>query len=172
MHLPTAVVTACNLTMVDDVSGILGLGFPRLSGIPSSVTNCACISRPEPRFADAVEATPFFPSLAQQGVLDYPLFGLSLTNNASGSLSLGMPFNLTLPILLNDFIGAIDTNIVTNVSNIGWNTVVEFSPVASESNTSSYLYWATVFSSVPFFLITASDRYQASGFFCSTSICF
>jgi len=106
-----AVVTDCNLTMLDDVSGILGLGFPRLSGIPSSVTN----------------STPFFPSLARQGILDYPLFGLSLTNNASGSLSLG----------------AIDTTVVTNVSKIGWNQVVEFSPIASESNTSSYLYWAT-----------------------------
>ncbi|KAJ7739758.1 acid protease [Mycena maculata] len=106
-----AVVTDCNVSMVDDISGILGLGFPRLSGIPSSVTN----------------STPFFPSLAQQGILDYPLFGFSLTNNASGSLSLG----------------AVDTTIVSNVSQIGWNKVVEFSPIGSESNTSSYLYWAT-----------------------------
>ncbi|KAJ7127027.1 aspartic peptidase domain-containing protein [Mycena epipterygia] len=106
-----AVVTESNVTMLDDVSGIMGLGFPRLSTISGSVTN----------------STPFFPSLAQQGILDYPLFGLSLTNNASGSLSLG----------------AIDTTIVTNVSKIGWNKVVEFSPIGSESNASSYLHWAT-----------------------------
>ncbi|KAJ6531759.1 aspartic peptidase domain-containing protein [Mycena capillaripes] len=106
-----AVVTDSNVTMLDDVSGIMGLGFPRLSGIPSSVTN----------------STPFFPSLAQQGVLDYPLFGLSLTRNASGSLSLG----------------AIDTTIVTNISKIGWNKIVEFSPIGSESNVSSYLHWVT-----------------------------
>lgn len=36
-----AVVTDSNVTMLDDVSGIMGLGFPRLSGIPSSVSNCA-----------------------------------------------------------------------------------------------------------------------------------
>ncbi|KAJ6619714.1 aspartic peptidase domain-containing protein [Mycena sp. CBHHK59/15] len=105
------VVTDSNLTMLDDVSGIMGLGFPRLSGIPNSVTN----------------STPFFPSLAQQGILDYPLFGLSLTNNASGTLTLG----------------AIDTAIVTNISMIGWNKVVEFAPTGLESNESSYLQWAT-----------------------------
>ncbi|KAJ7903534.1 aspartic peptidase A1 [Mycena olivaceomarginata] len=105
------VVTESNLTMLDNVSGILGLGFPRLSSIPASVTN----------------STPFFPALAQQGVLDYPLFGLSLTNDASGSLSFG----------------AIDTTIVKNVSKIGWNPVVEFSPVGAESNASSYLHWVT-----------------------------
>jgi hypothetical protein len=106
-----AVVTNSNVTMLDDVSGILGLGFPRLSGIPSSLTN----------------STPFFPALAQQGVLDYPLFGLSLTNGASGSLSFG----------------AVDATIVKNVSNIGWNEIVEFSPVGTESNVSSYLHWVT-----------------------------
>ncbi|KAJ6494796.1 aspartic peptidase A1 [Mycena vitilis] len=106
-----AVVTDSNVTMLDDVSGILGLGFPRLSGIPSSVSN----------------STPFFPSLAQRGILDYPLFGLSLTRNTTGSLSLG----------------AIDTSIVTNVSKVGWNKIVEFSPIGSESNVSSYLHWVT-----------------------------
>ncbi|KAJ7637731.1 aspartic peptidase domain-containing protein [Mycena polygramma] len=106
-----AVVTDSNVTMLDDVSGIMGLGFPRLSGIPSSVSN----------------STPFFPSLAQRGILDYPLFGLSLTRNTTGSLSLG----------------AIDTSIVTNVSKVGWNKIVEFSPIGSESNVSSYLHWVT-----------------------------
>ncbi|KAJ6505971.1 aspartic peptidase A1 [Mycena vulgaris] len=110
-----AIVTDSDLTMLNDVSGILGLGFPRLSSISRSVTN----------------AMPFFPSLAQQGFLDYPLFALSLTNNASGSLSLG----------------AIDATIVTDPSKIGWNKVVEFSPVGLESNTSSYLHWATPLSS-------------------------
>jgi len=86
------------------------LGFPRLSTIPSSVTN----------------STPFFPSLAEHGLLDYPLFGLSLTRNASGTLTLG----------------AIDSLVVTNVSSISWHKVVEFAPIGSESNTSSYLQWA------------------------------
>ncbi|KAJ7475815.1 acid protease [Mycena latifolia] len=106
-----AIVTDSNVTMLDDVSGILGLGFPRLSSISRSVNN----------------SMPFFPSLAQQGILEYPLFGLSLTNDESGTLSLG----------------AVDATIVTNVSKIGWNKVVEFSPIGSESNTSSYLHWAT-----------------------------
>ncbi|KAJ7274400.1 aspartic peptidase domain-containing protein [Mycena haematopus] len=105
-----AVVTDSNVTMLDDVSGILGLGFPRLSGIPSSVNN----------------STPFFPALAQRGVLDYPLFGLSLTHDASGSISFG----------------AVDATVVKNVSDIGWNQVVEFSPVGA-GNVSSYLHWVT-----------------------------
>ncbi|KAJ7104191.1 acid protease [Mycena belliarum] len=107
-----AIVTETNVTMLDDVSGILGLGFSRLSSISASSNNSA----------------PFFHSLAEQGALDYPLFGLSLTNDQSGSLSLG----------------AIDGAIVTNVSQIGWNKVVEFSPIGSQSNVSSYLHWVTV----------------------------
>ncbi|KAJ7066923.1 aspartic peptidase domain-containing protein [Mycena amicta] len=103
-----AIVTDCNLTLSDEVSGVLGLGFPRLSTISS-----------------ASESTPFFPTLAQNGLLDYPLFGLSLADGGSGSLTLG----------------AIDSEVVTNVSMIDWNPVVEFSPVAGESNTSSYLHW-------------------------------
>ncbi|KAJ6513263.1 acid protease [Mycena sanguinolenta] len=106
-----AVITQSNVTLLDDVSGIMGLGFPRLSTIPSSVTN----------------STPFFAALAQQGVLDYPLFGVSLTHDGSGSLSFG----------------AVDSTVVKNVSKIGWNPVVEFSPVGAESNVSSYLHWVT-----------------------------
>jgi len=104
------VVTQSNVSFVDQTSGILGLGFPRLSGISSSVTN----------------STPFFVGLAQQGLLDYPLFGLSLTRNSSGTLSLG----------------AIDGSVVKNVSKIGWNKVVEFAPFRNESNVSTYLQWA------------------------------
>jgi hypothetical protein len=37
---PTGMVTNCNVTMTDQTSGIMGLGFPRLSSIVSSVTNC------------------------------------------------------------------------------------------------------------------------------------
>lgn len=76
-------------------------------------------------------ATPFFSTLAQQGQLDYPLFGLSLTRNTTGTLS----------------IGAIDSSVVTNLSHIGWNEVVPFSPFGSESNKSSYLQWAISLSS-------------------------
>ncbi|KAK7033121.1 hypothetical protein R3P38DRAFT_3186668 [Favolaschia claudopus] len=110
-----ALVTDSNVTLQDDVSGILGLGFPRLSGIPNNVAN----------------ATSFFPTLAQKGILDYPLFGVSLTHGEGGSLSFG----------------AIDTTIVKNVSQIGWNPVVEFSPKGAESNTSSYLHWVIPMSS-------------------------
>ncbi|KAK2463404.1 hypothetical protein APHAL10511_004490 [Amanita phalloides] len=103
-------VTNCNVSFTDELSGIMGLGFPRLSSIPSSVTN----------------STPFFANLAQQGLLDYPLFGVSLTRNASGSLT----------------IGAIDASVVKNVSQINWNKVVEFPPINTESHSSSYLQWA------------------------------
>jgi len=68
------VVTDTNVTSRDKVSGILGLGFPRLSRIFNTVVN----------------ATPFLATMAQRGQLDYPLFGLSLPHNSSaGSLTFG-----------------------------------------------------------------------------------
>lgn len=38
-HIPSGLVNASNVTFHNDVSGILGLGFPRLSRIFSSLTN-------------------------------------------------------------------------------------------------------------------------------------
>lgn len=121
-------VNNSNIILSDQESGFLGLGYPRLSTIPSTVTNCAPSFAVSPFFTNqkCKSATPFFVSLAQQGLLDYPLFGLSLTDNLYGSLSLG----------------AIDASIVTNPHNISWNNVVEFSPFGVESNRSSYLQWA------------------------------
>ncbi|THH00207.1 hypothetical protein EW026_g2261 [Hermanssonia centrifuga] len=101
-------VTSSNITFDDDVSGILGLGFPRLSDISQSISSA-----------------PYFAQLAQRGQLDYPLFGLSLTQNTSGSLTLG----------------AVDGSVVNNISLIEWNEVVPFAPFGSESNASSYLQW-------------------------------
>ncbi|KAH0585392.1 hypothetical protein H2248_008632 [Termitomyces sp. 'cryptogamus'] len=109
-------VTKSNVTMVDETSGILGLGFPRLSSIPSSVTN----------------ATPFLIKLVQQGLLEYPVFGLSLTRNSTGTLSLG----------------AVDSSLVKNASLISWNQVVDFAPFGAESNSSSYLQWTIPISAV------------------------
>ncbi|TFK40330.1 acid protease [Crucibulum laeve] len=103
------IVTESNVSMVDETSGILGLGFPRLSSFPQTVSN----------------STPFFANLAQQGLLEYPLFAVSLTRNATGSLS----------------IGAIDASIVTNASRISWNRVAQFPPFGAENNASSYLQW-------------------------------
>ncbi|EIM90784.1 acid protease [Stereum hirsutum FP-91666 SS1] len=109
-------VTQSNVTFVDDISGLLGLGFPRLSTINALAAN----------------ATPFFSNLAQQVRLDYPLFGLSLTRNATpGSLALG----------------AIDSSIVQNLTNIAWSEVVPFRPFSGSAealagNASSYLQWA------------------------------
>ncbi|KAI0067467.1 acid protease [Artomyces pyxidatus] len=106
-----------NVSFVDEISGILGLGFPRLSTINSL----------------AINATPFFAHLAQKGELDYPLFGVSLTRNATpGSLSFG----------------AVDSSIIQNASDIEWNEVVPFEPFGSESNSSSYLQWAVHISNI------------------------
>ena len=77
-------------------------------------------------------ATPFIATLAAQGNLSYPLFGLSLTRNSSGTLA----------------IGAIDSSVVKNVSNIGWNEVVPFQPFVSENSSSSYLQWVIRLSSI------------------------
>ncbi|KAI0747287.1 acid protease [Irpex lacteus] len=110
-------VNASNVTFHNDVSGILGLGFPRLSRIFSSLTN----------------GTPFFATMAQRGQLAYPLFGLSLTLNSSGSLTLG----------------AVDGSVVTNLSLIQWNEVVPFAPLlGSAGNTSSYLQWTIPLSGI------------------------
>ncbi|KAK7454673.1 hypothetical protein VKT23_011426 [Stygiomarasmius scandens] len=105
-----ALISESNVTMVDDISGILGLGFPRISTINGTATN----------------STPLFPGLAQQGLLDYPLFGLSLTRNETGSLTFG----------------AVDSSIVTDIEKIVWNEVVEFAPIGNENNVSSYYQWA------------------------------
>ncbi|KAF8632240.1 hypothetical protein AX15_001990 [Amanita polypyramis BW_CC] len=104
------IITSSNVSFTNEVSGIMGLGFPRLSSIPNSVTN----------------SIPFVAGLAQQGLLNYPLFGVSLTRSSSGSLT----------------IGAVDSSIVTNGSQINWNKVAEFAPFNTESNSSSYLQWA------------------------------
>ncbi|KAG1866830.1 acid protease [Suillus subluteus] len=109
------VVTDSNITLVSEVSGILGLGFSRQSEISASAAN----------------ATPFFSTLAQQGILDYPIFGLSLTRNATGTFALG----------------AVDVSVVQNVSQVVWNEVVPFSPVGTQTNTSGYFYWAIRMSS-------------------------
>ncbi|KAJ4477163.1 acid protease, partial [Lentinula aciculospora] len=124
-----ALISDSNVTMIDDISGILGLGFPRISTINATSTN----------------STPFFPGLAQQGLLQYPLFGLSLTRNNTGTLSLG----------------AIDSSVVTNLSNVEWNPVVDFPPIGNESNSSSYYQWAIPLTSLAVngTLITLSPSY-------------
>ncbi|KAI0264506.1 aspartic peptidase domain-containing protein [Gloeopeniophorella convolvens] len=110
-HQVFGLMNSTNITFIDQVSGVFGLGFPRLSSIDKL----------------AVNATPFFAELAQQGQLDYPLFGVSLERNKSlGSLS----------------IGAVDSSVVSNASLIEWNQVIPFEPFGSESNASSYLQWA------------------------------
>ncbi|KAI0250276.1 aspartic peptidase domain-containing protein [Lactifluus subvellereus] len=110
-------MNSTNISFVDQVSGFFGLGFPRLSRIHSLVP----------------DSTPFFAKLAQQGLLDYPFFGVSLERNASaGSLSLG----------------AVDSTVVTDVTLIEWIEVVPFLPFGSESNASSYLQWAIPISTV------------------------
>ena len=83
--------SSSNVSFTDDISGVLGLGFPRLSTISNAVVNG------KPRLPalgnvmtdDSFLATPFFSTMAQNGQLDYPLFGLSLTRDDSGSLAFG-----------------------------------------------------------------------------------
>ncbi|KDR76212.1 hypothetical protein GALMADRAFT_247475 [Galerina marginata CBS 339.88] len=67
------VVTDSNVSLTDLTSGILGLGFPRLSSIANGVANSSSI----------------FAALASQGLLEYPLFAFSLTRNSTGTLTLG-----------------------------------------------------------------------------------
>lgn len=104
-------VVESNVTLTDQVSGILGLGFPRLSSISRAAT-----------------AAPFFTTLAYRGLLDYPLFALSLTRDHTGSLTLG----------------GIDASVVNDTSRITWNRVASFAPFLNEANATAatYLQWA------------------------------
>ncbi|CEL55480.1 Aspartic protease OS=Phaffia rhodozyma GN=pr1 PE=1 SV=1 [Rhizoctonia solani AG-1 IB] len=92
-----------------EASGVFGLGFPRLSQIGNSVQG----------------AVPPVARLAQQGLLSYPLFGLSLRKNDTGTLSLG----------------AIDSDVVKNQSLVSWHDVAPF-PTLPNDNSSIYLQWA------------------------------
>ncbi|KAJ1307598.1 hypothetical protein OPQ81_001693 [Rhizoctonia solani] len=63
--------------------------------------------------------------LAQQGLLSYPIFGLSLRKNDTGTLSLG----------------AIDADVVKNQSLVSWHDVAPF-PTLPNDTSSIYLQWA------------------------------
>lgn len=86
-----------NVTLGESVSGILGLGFPRLSQIAASTPNGELYLRKFVllyymaylQFVDDSLAPPILSAIAELGNLSYPLFGLSLTRDASGTLSMG-----------------------------------------------------------------------------------
>jgi hypothetical protein len=87
-------------------------------------------------------ATPFFATLAQQGLLDHPLFGFDLTTNASGMLTIGM--------------GHMVTNLNASLMMmIKRSNIAEFSPFSTKSNVPSYLQWAIAITS-EFVLVFAS----------------
>src|ERR1700722_14417313 len=87
----SGLATNSNVVTDDQVSGVMGLGFPRLSVISALVVNGKRhqFSYFMQRCDFFTTATPFFTSLAQQGQLDYPLCGLSLTMNSTGTLAIG-----------------------------------------------------------------------------------
>lgn len=90
MTIHLGVVTSSNVPFGSQISGILGLGFPRLSTITNVVT--AGATAYPPLFMLSLMqplATPFLATLAQNGLLSYPLFGVSITRNSGGSLTLG-----------------------------------------------------------------------------------
>ncbi|KDQ14862.1 hypothetical protein BOTBODRAFT_55061 [Botryobasidium botryosum FD-172 SS1] len=76
-----ALVQTSNSTLPPKVSGLLGLGFPRLSGISRSTSN----------------APPIISSLVQSGQLAYPLFGLSVAPQGTSTLSLGAIDSSVIP---------------------------------------------------------------------------
>ncbi|KAL5486005.1 hypothetical protein ACEPAI_7049 [Sanghuangporus weigelae] len=102
-------VNSSTVSLDSDISGVLGIGFPRLSTFSPLYVN----------------STPFVSGFAQEGKLNYPLFGFSLTRDDSGTIALG----------------AIDANVVQNLSATEWHKVMPFSPFGNESDSSSYLQW-------------------------------
>lgn len=148
-------VTSSNVTFVDQISGIMGFGFPRLSTISNALPNGKKDSHRRYPFTNGSLAPPLFATMAQQGLLSYPLFGIHLPQNLSstGSLSLGKEaFGFTSRWLITRA-GAIDASIVTNRSLIEWNEVVPFAPIGSTSNVSSYLQWAIRLSGISVCLV-------------------
>ena len=90
-RLSAGLVSSSNVTFTDEISGVLGLGFPRLSTISNTIANgMSWYLSVTSGVSCFPSATPFFSSMAQNGQLDYPLFGLSITRDDSGSLTFGM----------------------------------------------------------------------------------
>lgn len=82
--------------------------------------------------------------------MDYPIFGIYLTRNHTGTLALGQSFGVAIMATrcLIHLTGAIDSGVVSNISNIEWHYVVPFAPDGASNNVSSYLYWALELSSI------------------------
>lgn len=87
--LPTRSVESWDLAFLDFPGFITLLRMVRSSfshGVPNSFLRWLVIG------------TPFFSSLAQQGIVDYPIFGIYLTRNSTGTLSLGQSTNTAITI--------------------------------------------------------------------------
>lgn len=110
-------INSTNLTLSSQhVSGIFGLGLPRLSGISS--------------LFDGQQGLPLLSRLAHNSTLEYPVFGLHLDKNTTlgGSLTLG----------------AVDGEIVSDQSLIQWHPLVQFPPFKNatlQNETSPFLQW-------------------------------
>lgn len=88
------------MSLTDSISGVLGFGFPRLSRIYHTAVHGNDFALPGVTRSTFLRllatGTPFFSSLAQQGIVDYPIFGIYLTRNYSGTLSLGQSINAAI----------------------------------------------------------------------------
>lgn len=72
-------VTNSNVTMVDQISGVMGLGFPRLSSISNSVTNCTSLLTLFPRhIAKSQLSYPLLRGLGATRTIGLPPFRLQL----------------------------------------------------------------------------------------------
>ncbi|KAG2147523.1 hypothetical protein DEU56DRAFT_909504 [Suillus clintonianus] len=110
------------------------IGFSRQSEISARAANGVLFDAQRCRrsLMDLVcSSHVVFSTLAQQGMLDYPVFGLSLTRNDTGTFTLG----------------AIDVSVVQNLSQVVLNEVVSLSPVGTQTNTSGYVFWVIRMSS-------------------------
>lgn len=150
------VVNETTVSFTDQISGVLGFGFPRLSRIYNTTARGNDLTPTSPCVLSLrwfLTGAPFFSSLAWRGIVGYPIFGIYLTRNSSGTLSLGKSietaFAITQAFPSNlPSKGAIDSSVVGNISNIEWHYVVPFAPEGASNNVSSYLYWTLPLSSI------------------------
>ena len=104
-------------------------------------------------------ALPFFSTLATKGLLEYPLFALSLSRNSTGTLTLGKSSHSVrfIRLLKAVSVGAIDASIVEYPGNISWNKVAQFPPFGAENSTARYLQWAIPISGIAVSLHSFQD---------------
>ena len=141
------------VTFTDEISGILGLGFPRLSQIYHTAAhgNDLTPARSKKPLSEMVRrrhSVLFVLGARRDSGLPYIRY---LSHHQLHRYSL--PWSVCRQFR-HDYersycpIGAIDSSVVGNLSSVEWHYVVPFAPEGASNNVSSYLFWTLQLSSI------------------------